>query len=75
MRRPENSNINLRDIKVENICLAYGKVELIINASMTLAYGRRFGLVGRNGSGKSTLLRAIAERTLDVPKKFTNFTC
>jgi ATP-binding cassette subfamily F protein 3 len=27
---------------------------------MTLAYGRRYGLVGRNGLGKTTLLRMIS---------------
>jgi len=25
-----------------------------------MAYGRRFGLVGRNGIGKTTLLRTLA---------------
>eukprot|EP01103_Thecamoeba_quadrilineata_P012333 TRINITY_DN3154_c0_g2_i1.p1 TRINITY_DN3154_c0_g2~~TRINITY_DN3154_c0_g2_i1.p1 ORF type:complete len:729 (+),score=198.26 TRINITY_DN3154_c0_g2_i1:104-2290(+) len=56
------------DVKIDNISLSYGKVELISNANLTLAYGRHYGLVGRNGSGKSTLMRAIAERTLSVPK-------
>lgn len=30
------------------------------DASLMLAFGRRYGLVGRNGTGKTTLLRAMA---------------
>jgi ATP-binding cassette subfamily F protein 3 len=36
-------------------------------ASLTLAYGRRYGLIGRNGVGKSTLLRHIAMREVPIP--------
>jgi len=36
-------------------------------ASLTLAYGRRYGLIGRNGIGKSTLLRHIAMREVPIP--------
>jgi len=57
-----------RDIKVDNFSLSYGKIELIRNASISIPFGRRFGLVGRNGSGKSTFLRAIAERQIAIPK-------
>ena len=35
---------------------------LLEGASFTLAYGHRYGVVGRNGTGKSTLLKRIAER-------------
>eukprot|EP00727_Mastigamoeba_balamuthi_P007298 m51a1_g3189 putative abc transporter-related protein (703) ;mRNA; f:434579-437069 len=51
-----------RDICAENICLSYGKNVLLENAKLTVAHGRRYGLVGRNGCGKSTLLRHIAKR-------------
>lgn len=34
---------------------------LIQGASMSLAYGRRYGLVGKNGLGKTTLLKMIAQ--------------
>lgn len=40
-------------------------------ASLTLAYGRRYGLIGRNGVGKSTLLRNIALREVPVPAHIT----
>lgn len=32
-----------------------------------LAFGRRYGLVGRNGLGKTTLLRMIFNRQLRIP--------
>ena len=34
---------------------------------MNLAWGRRYGLVGRNGLGKTTLLKMLATRRLRVP--------
>lgn len=34
---------------------------------MNLAWGRRYGLVGRNGLGKTTLLKMLATRSLRVP--------
>ncbi len=33
---------------------------LLDGADLTVAPGRRIGLVGRNGAGKTTLLRAIS---------------
>lgn len=40
-------------------------------ASLTLAHGRRYGLIGRNGVGKSTLLRHIAQREVPIPPHIT----
>lgn len=40
-------------------------------ATLTLAYGRRYGLIGRNGVGKSTLLRNIALRQVPIPAHIT----
>ncbi len=40
-------------------------------ASLTLAAGRRYGLIGRNGVGKSTLLRHIAMREVPIPSHIT----
>jgi ATP-binding cassette subfamily F protein 3 len=37
---------------------------LLTAADITLAYGRRYGLVGRNGLGKTTLLRMISRYVL-----------
>lgn len=53
-----------RDIHLDSICVSNGGEELISDASLTLAYGRRYGLVGRNGTGKTTFLRAFSGRQL-----------
>ncbi|KAG2501866.1 hypothetical protein HYH03_000364 [Edaphochlamys debaryana] len=55
------------DVKVQNLTVrAKGKL-LLEHASLTIAAGRRYGLVGPNGRGKSTLLRLMARRQIPVP--------
>lgn len=45
-----------KDIKIDNFDLYVGEGQRILSdASLTLAYGRRYGLVGQKGIGKSTL--------------------
>lgn len=56
-----------RDIKIDGIDLFFAGNRLLTDASLTLAYGRRYGLVGNNGVGKSTLLRALSRREIAVP--------
>lgn len=61
-----------KDIKIDNFDLYVGDGQRILSdTSLTLAYGRRYGLVGQNGIGKSTLLRALSKRELNVPKHIT----
>ncbi|CAN3375363.1 hypothetical protein DIURU_002439 [Diutina rugosa] len=61
-----------KDIKIDQFDLYVGDGRRILSeASLTLAYGRRYGLVGQNGIGKSTLLRALSRRELDIPKHIT----
>ncbi len=40
---------------------------LLQGAELSLAFGRRYGLIGRNGLGKTTLLKMLASRNLRVP--------
>lgn len=40
---------------------------LLRGADIVLAFGRRYGLVGRNGLGKTTLLRMISSGHLRIP--------
>lgn len=49
-----------QDIRIENFDVAYGDRVLLHGADLMLAFGRRYGLVGRNGLGKTTLLRMIS---------------
>ena len=62
-----SAGANTKDIKIESFDISYGEKSLIQGANVTLAYGRRYGFVGRNGLGKSTLLRMIASRQLIIP--------
>ncbi|EGC39977.1 hypothetical protein DICPUDRAFT_52338 [Dictyostelium purpureum] len=50
------------DIKFDNLTLSVPGKILLQNASLTLAYGQKYGFVGRNGIGKSTLVKKIAMR-------------
>ncbi|KAJ3095632.1 hypothetical protein HDU97_006759 [Phlyctochytrium planicorne] len=56
-----------KDIKFENFDIAFAGKKIVTNADLHMAYGRRYGLVGKNGIGKSTLLRAIASGDLKTP--------
>ncbi|ODM22182.1 putative ABC transporter ATP-binding protein C29A3.09c [Aspergillus cristatus] len=56
-----------KDIRVDGIDIAVGGHRILTDASLTLAYGHRYGLVGQNGIGKSTLLRGLSRREVAVP--------
>ncbi|KAL1137978.1 hypothetical protein AAG570_009673 [Ranatra chinensis] len=56
-----------QDIRIENFDVAYGDRVLLQAANIVLAFGRRYGLVGRNGLGKTTLLRMISCGQLRIP--------
>ncbi|XP_047001818.1 ATP-binding cassette sub-family F member 1 [Schistocerca americana] len=58
---------NAVDIKVENFSISAKGKDLFVNASLLIANGRRYGLVGPNGHGKTTLLRHIASRAFAIP--------
>ena len=60
---------NSLDINVPNFSIsAAGKI-LFKDATLNIAHGRRYGLVGPNGRGKSTLLKMIASRDLVLPPR------
>lgn len=56
-----------QDIRIENFDVAYGDRVLLQGADLTLAFGRRYGLIGRNGLGKTTLLRMISRYCSNIP--------
>ena len=53
---------------------AKGK-DLFRDASLLIAQGRRYGLVGPNGHGKTTLLRHIGNRALQIPPNIDVLYC
>ncbi|KAI0706217.1 P-loop containing nucleoside triphosphate hydrolase protein [Cytidiella melzeri] len=60
-----------KDIHLPTIDVNFGSNRILSGASLTLAHGRRYGLIGRNGVGKSTLLRHIALREVPIPSHIT----
>mmetsp|Transcript_18986 Transcript_18986/g.32470 ORF Transcript_18986/g.32470 Transcript_18986/m.32470 type:complete len:755 (+) Transcript_18986:110-2374(+) len=62
--RNNNGGGGARDLHLDNFNVSNGGKELIEDASLMLAFGRRYGLVGRNGTGKTTLLRALSHHEL-----------
>eukprot|EP00929_Paragymnodinium_shiwhaense_P120359 TRINITY_DN9228_c0_g3_i1.p1 TRINITY_DN9228_c0_g3~~TRINITY_DN9228_c0_g3_i1.p1 ORF type:complete len:749 (-),score=199.30 TRINITY_DN9228_c0_g3_i1:269-2515(-) len=47
-----------------NLANKKGSGDLLMDATVTLAAGRRYGLIGKNGVGKSTFLDALAKREI-----------
>jgi branched-chain amino acid transport system ATP-binding protein len=46
-------------LAVENLCVAYGEIEVLHGVSLTVEKGQIVALLGANGAGKSTVIKAI----------------
>lgn len=69
----ESSSDHMQDVHFRSFDLPNlrgGGPNLLQNASITLARGRRYGLMGRNGCGKTTFLSFVSSRQIPdaVPK-------
>ncbi|KAK7415273.1 ATP-binding cassette, regulator of translational elongation [Neonectria punicea] len=62
-----SSGTKTKDVKLDSIDVSIGGLRILTDTNLTLAYGRRYGLVGNNGIGKSTLLRALSRREVAIP--------
>ncbi|MEW5303775.1 MAG: hypothetical protein WDW36_006434 [Sanguina aurantia] len=49
-----------KDLHLDDFNVSNGGKDLIQDATVTMAWGRRYGLIGRNGTGKTTLLRHLS---------------
>ena len=47
-------------LKLEDVCVSYGKKQILHGISLQLSEGDVVALLGDNGAGKSTVLRVIA---------------
>ena len=56
-------DVHLSDFDLPN--LRGGGPDLLSGANLTLAHGRRYGLMGRNGCGKTTMMTYIAGRQVN----------
>ncbi|KAK4883077.1 hypothetical protein RN001_006396 [Aquatica leii] len=66
---------NAVDIKIDNFSIAAKGNDLFVNASLLIANGRHYGLVGPNGHGKTTLLRHVSQRAFDIPPNIDILYC
>ena len=62
-----DSQSKSKDIKVDGIDISIGGKRILSDTTLSMSYGRRYGLVGQNGIGKSTLLRALSRREVAIP--------
>ena len=51
------------DVHVHKFSISMGGKTLFKDCPLSLAHGRRYGLIGPNGCGKSTLMTAIGKQT------------
>ncbi|KAF3492021.1 translation initiation regulator Gcn20 [Arthroderma uncinatum] len=56
-----------KDIKVDGVDISIGGKRILTDTTLSLSFGRRYGMVGQNGIGKSTLLRALSRREVAIP--------
>lgn len=57
---PENSQIGVSDLFLENVSFGYPEREKIFsNLNLTIKAGKTIGIVGSTGSGKTTLVRLL----------------
>ena len=47
-------------LEIENVTLAYGRIEALHGISLSVGQGEIVALIGANGAGKSTTMRAIS---------------
>lgn len=63
-------------IKLDNFSISAAGKPLFVNSSLSITFGRRYGLVGPNGHGKTTLLRHIADKkSLGLPESLDILLC
>ena len=52
----------MKEIQIKNINKVYKDAPALQNVSLTLEYGKVYGLLGRHGAGKSTLINIISNK-------------
>ena len=56
---PSNADAKNPVLEVKDLCVSYGKVEALTDASLTVGEGQIVTVIGPNGAGKTTMLSAI----------------
>jgi ATP-binding cassette subfamily F protein 3 len=60
IRRERSGSGKTLDLILDALSLIIAGKTLLDNTSVKLAYGKKYGLVGRNGIGKTCLMNALA---------------
>jgi ATP-binding cassette subfamily F protein 2 len=61
------------DVKFDSFSVSVGGNHLVVDCSLELNQGCRYGLIGDNGTGKSNVLAAIASREVPLPSHLDVF--
>ncbi|XP_059174746.1 ATP-binding cassette sub-family F member 2-like [Physella acuta] len=67
------SHPDSRDLHIHNLSILFHGAELLMDSTLELNVGRRYGLIGLNGCGKSSLLAALAAGEVPVPDHIDTF--
>ena len=59
-RRVADADMTQPLLSVEQVCVAYGSVQVLFDVDLEVAEGAVAALLGTNGAGKTTLLRTIS---------------
>ncbi|KAH8045187.1 translation activator [Aureococcus anophagefferens] len=60
---------NALGVKIDSFTISAAGKTLFQDASLLIAHGKRYGIVGPNGRGKTTLLKMIASGDLKTPPR------
>jgi ATP-binding cassette subfamily F protein 3 len=60
IRRERQGSGKSNDLVLDNMSLVIAGKTLLENTQVKLAFGKKYGLVGRNGIGKTCLMNALA---------------
>ncbi|KAK2964576.1 putative ABC transporter F family member 1 [Blattamonas nauphoetae] len=63
-----HSHVLSHDVILGSVTFTFHGVELLVDTTIELGVGKRYGLVGYNGCGKSVMLKALAHGELPLPE-------
>ena len=66
IRRERQGSGKSNDLVLDSLSLVIAGKTLLENTQVKLAFGKKYGLVGRNGIGKTCLMNALARN--EFPK-------
>ncbi|WP_165001335.1 ATP-binding cassette domain-containing protein [Mesomycoplasma neurolyticum] len=62
IKKCDNSYLNIKEIKIENLNYKIGEKEILKNISLIFEKGKKYAIIGSSGIGKSTLIHLITKQ-------------